>query len=183
MAKNSNETVFSLTLTEVVIILFFTVILLFALKDIPPEADCPLDDPKCVVGGPDKDEVCVLGIGCFDRCLKVTKEINPREYLYLYNISVDQTNYLVRLGDDHPNVRSELDSMPSSARELLEGSHSEIAFRNLSKSILEYTTKQKDKEEQCLYYVKSEFSDKTTASQWNRGSKTIDEFYVSLKPN
>ena len=179
MAKSSNETVFSLTLTEVVIILFFTVILLFALKDIKPV--CLLDDPTCTVGG--EDEVCVLGIGCYDRCLKVTTEINPREYLYLYNITVDQTNYLVRLGDDHPNVRSELDSMPSSARELLEGSHSEIAFRNLSKSILEYTTKQKDKEEQCLYYVRSEFSNTTTASQWNRGSKTIDEFYVSLKPN
>ena len=173
MAKSSNETVFSLTLTEVVIILFFTVILLFALKDIKPI--CLLDDPTCTVGG---DEVCVLGIGCYDRCLKVTKEINPREYLYLYNILVDQTNYLVRLGDDHPNVRSELDSMPLSARKLLEGPHSETKFRELSQSIAEHS-----KQRKCLYYVKSEFSDTTTASQWNRGLKTIDEFYVSLKPN
>ena len=184
MAKSSNETVFSLTLTEVVIILFFTVILLFALKDIPPEdVDCPLDDPNCdVIVGEDEDDeegehICGPGDICFGKCLQVSKEENSRGYYYLYTILIDQKNFIVKLGEDNEKVRSEFNNLPSSARTLLDGVHSEVSFRNLSDPILKY-----ELEQNCRYFVKTDYSESTSAKELNNGLKTIDEYFLSMKP-
>ena len=185
MAKSSNDTVFSLTLTEVVIILFFTVILLFALKDIPPEdVDCPLDDPNCVVSVGDDDEddeeddinICGPGDICFGKCLQVSKEENSRGYYYLYTILIDQKDFIVKLGEDNEKVRSEFNNLPSSARTLI-GVHSEVSFRNLSDPILKYELEQK-----CRYFVKTNYSEPTSAKELNNGLKTIDEYFLSMKP-